>query len=123
MDKLDTVHPDLKELFIELIKYVDVKIIYGHRGKKEQNDLLRQSRSTKKYPDSKHNSTPSMAVDFAPYPIDWVDERRFYFVAGLLWGLAEGLGLKIRLGADWDGDGNIKNQNFNDLGHIELLNG
>jgi len=29
--------------------------------------------------------------------------------------------IKIRTGWDWDGDLDLSDQNFNDLGHIELL--
>ena len=58
-------HPDLVRLFDEVIKHYDCSIVCGHRGEDEQNALyLSIPPKTKvQYPDSKHNSLPSMAVD------------------------------------------------------------
>jgi len=61
------------------------------------------------------------AVDVAPYPIDWNDVRRFYYLIGYIRGIADKLGINIRVGADWNGNGEIKDQNFHDLPHIELV--
>ena len=36
-------------------------------------------------------------------------------------GIAHSLGIKIRVGADWDSDGKIRDQEFDDLVHFELL--
>ena len=73
------------------------------------------------YPNSKHNKLPSKAVDVAPYPIDWNDPDRFYHFAGYVRGIAEGMGIKIRWGGDWNGNFDLKDQNFYDLPHFELL--
>ena len=62
-----------------------------------------------------------MAVDVAPYPIDWTNEKRFTLFAGIAIGIALGMGFVLRWGGDWDGDGNPRNNKFNDLVHFELV--
>ena len=74
-----------------------------------------------KFPESKHNQMPSMAADVVLYPIDWDDTQRFYMFVGIVRGIAAKMNIPIRCGADWDGDMYIKDQNFHDLPHFELL--
>jgi peptidoglycan L-alanyl-D-glutamate endopeptidase CwlK len=119
--RLNSAHPLLKRVFENVIKIVDCKILEGQRGEAEQNRLYRLGRSKVEFPNSKHNSDPSMAVDAAPYPIDWKNLKRFYFFAGVVIGVAYMLGLKIRWGGDWDGDTDLDDQDFNDLPHFELI--
>ena len=47
--------------------------------------------------------------------------ERFYLVAGYIRGVASELSIPIRQGVDWDGDFQIRDQTFHDLGHTELL--
>ena len=74
---LSQCHIDLQVLFNDVIKQVDCSIICGHRGKKEQNEAFDKGFSKLRYPKSKHNKVPSLAVDVAPYPIDWNNKQRF----------------------------------------------
>lgn len=77
IDNLSQAHPDLQVLFNEVIRYRDCSVICGHRGEKEQNDAFNKGNSLLKYPNSKHNKLPSLAVDVVPFPIDWDDIDRF----------------------------------------------
>jgi hypothetical protein len=119
--RLATCHPDLQKLFNEVIKNYDCTILQGHRSKEEQDEFFRTGRSKVQYPNSKHNSSPSMAVDVVPYPIDWNDWNRFYHFAGYVKGVADSLGIRIRSGIDWDGDNDFNDNTFNDAPHFELL--
>ena len=110
----------LQRVFDEVIKHVDCSILCGSRSKEEQEELYRTGKSKVRWPKSKHNSLPSKAVDAVPYPIDWNNKERFYLFAGFVKGVAADMGIKIRLGADWDGDFNPRNQSFHDLPHFEL---
>ncbi len=56
-----------------------------------------------------------------PYPIDWKDLDRFYQLVGFVKGIASQMNIKIKCGADWDGDNEFKDQSFHDLPHYELL--
>ena len=118
---LATVHPDLVEVCEAAIEVYDFSVLCGHRGKAEQDAAYSSRRSKVQWPDSKHNTVPSLAVDLAPYPIDWTDLPRFRFLAGLILGIGHARGIKIRSGGDWDGDGDWTDQSFNDLPHFELI--
>jgi peptidoglycan L-alanyl-D-glutamate endopeptidase CwlK len=49
----------------------DVTVVCGHRGKAEQDHCFAIGTSKLKWPMSRHNVYPSLAVDLAPYPTDW----------------------------------------------------
>lgn len=119
--RLTTCHTDLQRLFNEVIKYYDCSILCGYRSEEKQNEAYSEGRSTVEWPNSKHNVYPSIAVDVAPYPIDWDELRRFYMFVGIVRGVAAMMGINIRCGADWDGDMEVKDQNFHDLPHVELI--
>ncbi|MDH5612234.1 MAG: M15 family peptidase [Gammaproteobacteria bacterium] len=145
--KLDTCHPVLQELCQRVVKHHDITILVGHRTETEQTDAFKKGNSTKQWPQSKHNSYPSMAVDVAPYPIpegwgdlkgqttktrdlDWKERVKFYEVIALFrftWSqMCKNFpdieaNFDLRLGADWDGDGDYRDQTFDDLPHIELI--
>ena len=121
INKLRTCDKLLQDLFNEVIKYYDCKIICGHRNERSQNQAYDEGMSSKKWPESKHNKLPSEAIDVAPHPIDWEDHRRFYMFVGIVRGIAKKMGIKIRCGADWDGDMEVKDQNFHDLPHFEII--
>jgi len=118
---LSEAHPDLQALFNEVIKHYDCTVIEGYRGEDEQNKAYHAGASKLKFPQSKHNKTPSLAVDVCPYPIDWKDKDRFYHFVGFVKGVASQMGINIRCGADWDGDNDFKDQSFHDLPHFELV--
>ncbi len=119
-DRLESCHPDLQKVFEKVVENFDCSIIQGHRSEEEQNEYFRTKRSKVQYPNSKHNSKPSMAADVSPYPIDWKDEKRFYFFAGYVLGVAFSMGIKLRWGGDWDSDKDLNDQNFMDLVHFEV---
>ncbi len=75
----------------------------------------------KEWPDGNHNDEPSRAVHFRPYPLDWEDLARFRILSGLIRGAAAELSVPIKWGGDWDRDGQVKDNNFNDLAHYELV--
>jgi hypothetical protein len=120
--RLATCDQRLQRILNEVIKHWDCTILEGHRGKSVQNEYFRTGRSKIKYPNGKHNTTPSLAVDVVPYPIDWSDWNRFYAFAGFVQGIAIGMGIKLRSGLDWDQDHDFHDQNFNDAPHFELSN-
>jgi peptidoglycan L-alanyl-D-glutamate endopeptidase CwlK len=71
----------------------------------------------------------SDAVDVAPYPIDWQAPGRFHVLAGHMMMAFRVLQqeeqvedtLRLRWGGDWDGDGELDDQQFDDLPHFELI--
>jgi len=121
---LDTAHPKLRALFEEIVKTVDCTVICGFRDQAAQDLAVAMGKSKRPWPGSAHNNYPSLAVDAAPYPIDWSEKegaRRFYYFAGYVRRVAEQMGIKLKFGGDWDGDFDLKDQNFFDLDHFELV--
>jgi peptidoglycan L-alanyl-D-glutamate endopeptidase CwlK len=122
LDRLDTCHPKLKGILNKAIAFIDFTIVCGHRNELDQNQAFAENKSDLKYPDSKHNKMPSEAVDVAFWDgkgLVW-DIRQAAFLAGYIKATADGMGIKIRLGGDWDRDYNITDEKFIDMPHIEL---
>ena len=42
-------------------------------------------------------------------------------MGGMIRDIAQQLGLKVRWGGDWDSDGDVKDNGFDDLVHVEIL--
>jgi len=140
-EELASCHDFVRACAERAIAVVDFKVLCGHRVKDRQDHYFNTGRSKVQWPNSKHNSLPSMAFDFAPWPIDWGDtgtasERakaraRFYFVQGVLMAMAHQINRERvargeatvflpRGGHDWDGNGIFTDQRFDDLGHFEV---
>ena len=123
-EKLAGVAPELRVIAARAISAspVDFTIVWGHRGEQIQNALFESGASRKRWPASKHNQVPALALDFAPWVqqrIDWEDTHIFALIAGVFFASA-GPG-QLRWGGDWDGDGTTSDQTLMDWGHIELL--
>ncbi len=130
LERLSTCDPPLQWLFNTVIERYDCTILEGERGQERQNLFVEQGLSKVKWPDGKHNvksedkkkGIKSKAVDVAP----WIngkasfEPRQCYFFAGYVKRVAEELEIKIRLGADWDSDGDVNDQTFRDIVHFEL---
>ena len=114
--RLKGVDAKLVNVLNELIKIMDVTVIEGLRSAERQKELLAKGATKVKY--SKHME--GKAVDIAPYPIDWEDRERFHYMGGMVRGIAKALNLKVRWGGDWDSDGEIKDNSFDELVHIEI---
>ena len=123
-DKLNTCHKDLQTIFNEVVKHFDCTIICGHRTEDKQNAAYKKGFSKVKYPNSRHNSLPSMAADVIPWPISWSDHDRMRYFAGYVMGIARMLKghitHEVRWGGDWDRDTELSDNTFQDLVHFEL---
>lgn len=101
----------------------DISILDGYRGAYRQNKAFREGNSKVQYPNGKHNRKPSQAVDICPHPRP-KDERKLWAALGYIAGRAAEIGkrrgLTVRWGGDWDGDGDLTDQSFDDLFHIEV---
>lgn len=125
--KVDTCHPDLRRLVLAVAERVDFTVLCGHRTEVEQNEAVAKGASKTPWPKSKHNAYPSLAVDVWPYQggINWKDIPAGARLMGYFQATADAMGIKIRLGMDWDMDwksaGFDPGENFYDGPHIELV--
>lgn len=111
--ELATAHPDLQRLFSEVINLIDCAVICGHRGHADQDKAFAEGKSKLKWPNSKHNKVPSLAVDVAPWPSLYSDMEKFVSLIDVVKSTARRLGIKITCGIDW--------KRFPDAPHVELL--
>tara|TARA_R100000664_G_C2718125_1_gene112491 strand:+ start:485 stop:877 length:393 start_codon:yes stop_codon:yes gene_type:complete len=119
-ERLATCEKDLQMVFNEVIKYVDCSVLEGHRSKDRQNSLYEDGKTKVRYPNGRHNASPSCAVDVTPYPVDWADRERQTLFAGFVLGVANQMGIELRWGGDWDQDFEVKDNRFDDFPHFEL---
>ena len=115
-ERLRGIDARLVSVLNELVKIMDVTIIEGLRSEQRQEKLLKEGSTKTKF--SKHIT--GKAVDLAPYPIDWNDRDRFHDMGGMIRGIAKQLNVPVRWGGDWDGDGETKDNSFDDLVHVEI---
>lgn len=118
---LATCHPDIQRVMEEAIKEFDFMVLCGHRTVAEQQRLYAQGRTTpgKKVTNidgvrvkGRHNYKPSLAIDIAPYPLDWQDTARFRALGEHIEKVAKRLGVPLTWGGRW--------RKFIDLPHFEL---
>ena len=119
-ERLKSCDKRLQDVFNEVIKHVDCSILECHRSKERQNKLYDEGRTKVKYPNGRHNSSPSKAVDVTPYPVDWEDRERQTLFAGFVIGIARGMGIRLRWGGDWDMDFQVMDNRFDDFPHFEV---
>ena len=84
LSRLSTCHPVLQHLMRKVIARddlpCDITVLCGYRNQAEQDAAYLAGNSKLQFPKSKHNSSPSMAVDIAPYidgGVSW--DRAWYF--------------------------------------------
>lgn len=119
--RLETCDLRLQAVLNRVIEHFDCTVLEGHRGRVDQNEAVRTGRSKVSYPNGKHNSTPSFAVDVVPYPINWTDTKRFCYFAGIVVETARAMGITLRWGGDWNRNTHLDDQTFHDLPHFEIV--
>lgn len=125
LKQLETCDTRLQNVLNRAILSFDFTVLEGHRGEEAQNRAYAKGLSQKRWPEGKHNSLPSKAVDIAPYPIDWSSReaarQRFVYLAGWIMASAAAVGVKLRWGGDWNGNQDTRDEHFRDLGHFEIF--
>lgn len=127
-ERLATVDPDLRRVVERAIQIseTDFTVIEGARSKERQAELYAQGR-TKPGPkvtwtmNSRHIG--GHAVDLCPWidgKIDWNSVRGFDNIYKAMMAAAKELGVTIRAGSDWDGDGRRCEAGETDLPHFEV---
>ena len=127
--QLLTCHPIWQEALNKAIEIYDFTVLEGYRNEVRQTKVYNSGASEFPFPLSSHNKVDdygkpkSLGVDLAPFPLYWDSDReQFLILAGLIIGLAYGMGHDVVWGGDWDKDFDFKDQKFNDLAHFNLRN-
>lgn len=123
--RLERLHPLLKQLFVEARKQTAFTIRDTNRGRADQEAAFKAKRSTVHFGDSAHNWSPSLAADIYPLPVKFDDPGYAkLFVPlqiGILKPLAAKLNIAIRQGIDWNRNGILTDDKWDDLPHVELF--
>jgi peptidoglycan L-alanyl-D-glutamate endopeptidase CwlK len=122
--RLKECHEDIQQIieYVEKEYFPGLKVITGQRTKDEQERLFQMGRSKVRYPNSKHNSNPSRAIDVAFVPIDWENRDQWHYLGATIVAVAkEKFGVELRWGGDWDQDHEVADNVFDDLLHFELV--
>jgi len=129
--KLITCHHDLQVVFNEVVTFYDCTVLEGSRDRVRQEALFQSGSSKVQYPDGKHNKSPSLAADVAPYPLSFEESQknlaRYYYLAGCVRAVSTMLlrqgviSHRIRWGGDWNMNDVFDDQTFDDLVHYELV--
>ena len=131
-ERLVGVHPVLDRVVRRALSYgfIDFSVNEGLRTKERQAQFFSEgSTLTMNSKHIKQADGYGHAVDLYPYPIDMArvikgDAReivRFGLIAGLMHRAAQEEGVKIRWGADWNGNGQTLDHSFFDAPHFELV--
>ena len=90
INNLNTCDQRIQVVTIEVAKIYDIRVLEGKRTWARQRQLFMEERTTLMPPSSKHTPDTegdtdwlSMAVDIAPYPIDWKDAKRFCYLVSM----------------------------------------
>jgi len=115
---------DMRRVVMRVLGYgvLDFFIACTYRTRGEQNRLFDAKKSKVKWPRSKHNHKPALAMDLVPWVAGKPSWNHYHcsVLAGLVMAAAFEEGVRIRWGGNWDMDGEpITDQSFQDLAHFE----
>lgn len=125
-ERLTGVEPELAAVVKRAIELTtqDFMVLEGVRTVARQKQLYAQGRTapgnivtwTMR---SKH--IEGKAVDLVPWPVDWNTASKFDAIYTAMMAAADELGVSIRSGMDWDGDGKLRERRESDSPHFEIV--
>lgn len=132
LKNLEDVDPRLVALCKRVNLYIDFEVLCGWRNEEDQEAAFKAGTTKLHYPHGKHNKRPSKALDVAPTFVDVTrkvnikDVPAIARLVGFFEATAYAMGIKTRLGMDWDGDWRSEGYTdpdgrFFDGFHIELV--
>lgn len=122
LDRLKQSHPLLQKLLGAAILEYDFIIAGSQRNRKDQEAAYKGGFSKVHFGDSAHNWSPSIAVDIYPAPYNPKTPVKEFVKLQIevIKPLAKKLEIPIRQGIDWNRNGNLTDDKWDDLPHIEL---
>ena len=114
LERLATCDQRLQLIANAAILITDFSVSCGYRGEQAQNEAYAAGHSRLRYPQSRHNRSPSQAMDLIPWPVDWGNIGRFKALAKIVKKTAADMNIPLDWGGDW--------LTFKDYPHYELRN-
>ncbi len=118
-----TSDPRLNAIGDVVLQIKDHSVVKGHRPEDEQHQAFVDGNSKLDWPDGKHNAYPSKAQDLRTYPFPETEQEQReeqLYLLGLYKGVAAVRDVPLRTGADWSRDGNLFDNGWDDLFHVEI---
>jgi peptidoglycan L-alanyl-D-glutamate endopeptidase CwlK len=131
LERLETCDQGIQIVMQSAIKLVDFSVVCGERTTAEQLKLFKQGRKQKKDGSfkvidkskivtnidginkvSKHNYSPSRAIDIIPYPTGYKSIEQFHYLAGVVLTISAWFGIPFEWGGNW--------KSIKDYPHFEL---
>lgn len=118
---LATLRPELQRLYTEVDKRFKIVLTDGRRGRIAQTRAYNIGNSKVQFGKSAHNYTPSIAADAYPAPFNQKEKvSRMIELYKVIKQVALEMNIPIRQGADFNRDGDLTNDPWDDLPHTEL---
>ena len=135
LDRLSGCHVALGLLAKRAVQFKNHRILCGIRTESEQRKAYQEGKTQRQFPNSAHNIYPgkeySEAFDFIPTPFKGYPDKsksdygkrlaEWYMIGAVYKVLSDEMGIPIRWGGDWNNNWDIYDNNFDDLGHIEII--
>lgn len=116
LENLATCHTDIQRVIHRAMSYqeMDFSVLEGQRTDERQYALFADGKSQLDgvINKSRHQSSPSEAVDIVPYPINWESLPEFYKLATLIFKACLEEGVKLEWGGHW--------KSFPDMPHFQM---
>lgn len=121
-DRLKNAHPLLQQLMNAAIKEYNFIIADSQRGRRAQEAALKGGFSKVRFGQSAHNWSPALALDIYPAPYDPMTPREKFVDLQLyvIKPIAKHMVIPIRQGIDWNMNGELTDDRWVDLPHLEL---
>lgn len=117
---LATVDPRLVAVVRAAHARMPLRVIEGYRNEARQNKLFNEGKTKLRFPNSKHNTFPSLAIDIAPLPVDFKNIQRFVDLSVIMFQEAKKRGVRLRWGGDWNRNNDWRDEKFLDMPHYEI---
>jgi hypothetical protein len=99
--RLAGAHPQLRKLFAACAADPNCPpfaVLDSQRGRQAQEKAFALGRSKAHFGQSAHNWSPAIAVDVAPYPVNWTKLERFKALGAFVTAKAKALGIPVSWG-------------------------
>ncbi len=117
-ERLALAHPGLQRLFLDVSLDIDagalapvvldttVTCTFRNEADQTAAYTARPQRSKKPWPESGHNTIPTRATDFLPYPLRWKDWEKdaspLWLLQGFVRARASSMGIRLKPVILWD---------------------
>lgn len=122
LERLSTCDVRLQKIILAVAEMgCPLFVLCGHRNEQDQQAAYSAGYSKLEFPNSKHNKSPSQAVDIETAASPGKTLLNRLYLAGAVVAYSYALGTPVRYGGDFNGNYDTSDDKFMDSYHFELL--